>query len=167
MITTTNSSPHLKELTFPELLQELDSYLIGRWLTDLANSSALLMQHISDINWVGFYLYDASAEKLYLGPFQGLPACTEIQLGRGVCGTALHQEKTLRIANVNEFPGHIACDSRSQSELVVPLILNQKKIGVLDVDSASLNRFTKEHELFFEQVAQKIIQKNIKYLNLY
>lgn len=138
--------------TLNETLQELEGLLTGRWITDLANTSALLFSHIPDINWVGFYLKENESDTLWLGPFQGLPACTMIPFNKGVCGAAAFQKKTLRVADVDDFPGHIVCDSRSKSEIVVPLIKNNSVIGVLDVDSASINRFNEAEQVFFEKV---------------
>jgi len=105
----------------------------------LANFSALLNDNLTNINWVGFYLL--KADQLVLGPFQGKVACTRIAWGQGVCGTAAAQNTTQRIADVHQFAGHIACDSASNSELVVPLRNKGKVIGVLDIDSPSLSRF--------------------------
>ena len=148
--------------SFHETLQELEGLMTGRWLTDLANTSALLNSRFKDINWIGFYLIDEkdSTETLWLGPFQGLPACTMIPFSKGVCGASATQKKTMRIADVDQFPGHIVCDSRSRSEVVVPLVRNQKVIGVLDVDSASLNRFSEEDQTFFESAVQILMKKN-------
>ena len=147
---------------FKETLQELEALMTGRWLTDLANTTALLNSQFKDINWIGFYLVDEkdSAATLWLGPFQGLPACTMIPFNKGVCGAAATQKKTMRIADVDQFPGHIVCDSRSRSEVVVPLIKNQKVIGVLDVDSASLARFNEDDQKFFESAVQILMKKN-------
>lgn len=105
----------------------------------LANFSALLNDNLLDLNWVGFYLL--KHEQLVLGPFQGKVACTRIPIGKGVCGTAVEKNQTQRIADVHQFVGHIACDSASVSELVVPLRHNGDVIGVLDIDSPSLSRF--------------------------
>ncbi|CAM3760112.1 GAF domain-containing protein [Mesobacillus zeae] len=106
---------------------------------NLSNASALLNHFLDRINWVGFYLMDEG--ELVLGPFQGLPACVRIPLGRGVCGTAAEKRETLRIADVHAFPGHIACDSASQSEIVIPLVDDGKLVGVLDIDSPEKDRF--------------------------
>lgn len=105
----------------------------------LANFSALLNDNLTDLNWVGFYLL--KNKQLVLGPFQGKVACTRIPIGKGVCGTAVEKNQTQRIADVHQFVGHIACDSASVSELVVPLRHNGDVIGVLDIDSPSLSRF--------------------------
>lgn len=139
-----------------EILTEAKAILVGRWITDLANIAALLFEKIEEINWVGFYLIDKSDPKqtLWLGPFQGRVACTEIKMGKGVCGTAAFEKKTVIVANVHEFPGHIVCDPRSQSEIVIPLQKNGKIVGVLDVDSAKLGRFTPDDQAFFEAIAK-------------
>ncbi len=147
---------------FKETLQELEGLMTGRWLTDLANTASLLNSKFTDINWIGFYLVDEkdSATTLWLGPFQGLPACTMIPFQKGVCGAAASQMKSLRVADVDQFPGHIVCDSRSRSEVVIPLIQNGKVIGVLDVDSASLNRFSEADQAFFEDAVRILLGKN-------
>lgn len=111
---------------------------------NLANVSALLNQALTDINWVGFYLMKEG--RLILGPFQGKPACTEIQVGRGVCGMAAAKDEVILVENVHEFPGHIACDSASMSEIVIPLHNAGEVIGVLDIDSPCLARFDDEDE---------------------
>ena len=109
-------------------------------IANLANASALLWEALEDINWAGFYL--AEGEKLVLGPFQGKPACIEIPWGKGVCGTAAVENATQVVPDVHLFPGHIACDSASRSEVVVPLREGERVIGVLDLDSPLPNRFT-------------------------
>ena len=108
-------------------------------IANLANTAALLWQGMPDINWCGFYLMDKGA--LMLGPFCGLPACIKIPLGRGVCGTAAQQDQIQRIYDVHEFPGHIACDSASNSEIVIPLHVDGRVVGVLDIDSPEIGRF--------------------------
>lgn len=108
-------------------------------LPSLANLSSLLWEALTDINWAGFYL--AKDETLYLGPFQGKTACTVIPFGRGVCGTAAQTRQVQLVGDVHQFPGHIACDSASNAEIVLPLIVDGRLIGVLDIDSPSLNRF--------------------------
>lgn len=108
-------------------------------IANLANASALLNQFLSDINWVGFYLLDG--DELVLGPFQGKQACTRIAVGKGVCGTAISRNEAILVEDVHQFPGHIACDSASNSELVIPLSSNGQLIGVLDIDSPLFSRF--------------------------
>ncbi len=111
---------------------------------NLANASAVLADALKDINWVGFYLMQNG--KLVLGPFQGKVACVEISVGKGVCGAAVERREIVRVENVHKFPGHIACDSASNSEIVVPLMKNGEVLGVLDIDSPLLARFTEEDE---------------------
>jgi L-methionine (R)-S-oxide reductase len=126
----------------------------------LANIAALLKNSITEVNWLGFYLFDGQI--LRLGPFQGNPACTEIVLGRGVCGTAAAENRTILVEDVDQFPGHIVCDSASRSEIVVPLFQNGKLVGVLDVDSPLLARFTDSERVFFEEAA-KLILSNLDF----
>jgi len=150
--------PSSKDKLYNMMLDGFDSFLIksDSLITNLSNTSAYLNYYLDDINWIGFYLYDGS--KLYLGPFQGLPACTYIQLGSGVCGTAAENKRTLIVPNVDEFPGHIACDSQSKSEIVVPLISSEGKLrGVLDIDSPNLNRFDQIDKYYLEQLANKLV----------
>jgi GAF domain-containing protein len=109
------------------------------FIANAANTSALLFHSLPDVNWAGFYITER--DELVLGPFQGKPACARIRLGKGVCGTAAAEGKTLVIPDVSKFPGHIVCDSESRSEIVVPLLNWGKLLGVLDLDSATLNRF--------------------------
>lgn len=113
-------------------------------VSNLANAAALLWQAMPEINWVGFY--QLQGDRLVLGPFQGKPACIEIPLGRGVCGTAARENQVVRVENVHEFSGHIACDSASNSEIVLPLRAEGKVWGVLDIDSPLLSRFRDEDE---------------------
>ena len=120
----------------------------------LSNASALLYESIEDINWAGFYLIDKGS--LLLGPFQGKVACIRINLGKGVCGTAAALDKTQLIANVHEFAGHIACDSASNSEIVVPLHKDGRVVGVLDIDSPTLNRFSEADKEGLESFAKAL-----------
>ncbi|WP_019132156.1 GAF domain-containing protein [Peptoniphilus obesi] len=120
----------------------------------MANISAIIMAATENINWAGFYLYKNDA--LILGPFQGLPACTLLTLDQGVCAKAFRDKKSLRVADVEKFPGHIACDSNSRSELVIPLIKNDKAFGVLDIDSPSLDRFSAKDQKAFEKIVDFI-----------
>ena len=113
-------------------------------IANMSNASSLLNYFLKDINWVGFYLYDESSNELVLGPFQGLPACVRIENGKGVCGTAFRGNDIFIVDDVNEFPGHIACDANSKSEIVLPLYKDGKGIGVLDIDAPILERFTEE-----------------------
>ena len=124
-------------------------------VTLLSNTSALLNEYMDNINWVGFYILDK--DTLYLGPFQGKVACTEIKVGKGVCGTCIKNEDTILVENVHEFPGHIACDSASNSEICVPLY-NKDNIlyGLLDIDSPLLSRFNNEDKIALEEIAKEI-----------
>lgn len=121
-------------------------------IANLSNAAALLNQFLDEINWVGFYLYEEG--QLILGPFQGLPACVRIPMGRGVCGTSAATEKTLRIDDVHQFPGHIACDAASRSEIVIPLMKDGKLIGVLDIDSPVTGRFDEMDQQGLEKFAE-------------
>ncbi|ADC87303.1 MULTISPECIES: GAF domain-containing protein [Staphylococcus] len=123
----------------------------------LSNTSALLNDNLDQINWVGFYLIDN--QELILGPFQGHPACVHIAIGKGVCGTAVAQNQTQRIADVHQFPGHIACDAQSKSEIVIPLHQNNEIIGVLDIDSPINSRFTEEDQRQLENLVSIIEQQ--------
>ena len=127
-------------------------------IANLANASALLWQELPDLNWAGFYLLEG--KKLVLGPFQGKTACIEIPLSRGVCGTAAAEDRTLVVEDVHCFRGHIACDSASNSEIVVPLHRDGAVVGVLDVDSPSRSRFTEADRLGLEAFAA-ILEKAI------
>ena len=125
-------------------------------IANLANASALLWQSMEQINWCGVYLM--KEDRLVLGPFQGKPACIEIPLGRGVCGTAAALDRTQLVGDVHCFPGHIACDSASRSEIVIPLRKNGGVIGVLDIDSPVLERFSEEDREGLERFAQILEQ---------
>ncbi|MGJ3196687.1 GAF domain-containing protein [Peribacillus frigoritolerans] len=121
-------------------------------IANLSNAAALLNQFLDEINWVGFYLYEE--DQLILGPFQGLPACVRIPMGKGVCGTSAATEKTLRIEDVHQFPGHIACDAASRSEIVIPLMKDGKLFGVLDIDSPITDRFDEMDQQGLEKFAE-------------
>jgi len=125
-------------------------------ITNLANFSALLMAFLEDVSWAGFYLWDG--KRLILGPFQGLPACTEIALGKGVCGTAAQTRQTVVVEDVDKFPGHIACDSASRSEIVVPIVKRDGTLfGVLDLDSPLLSRFKETEKKVLEDVVELLV----------
>ena len=121
-------------------------------ISDLSNVSSLLFNSLEDVSWVGFYI--SSNGKLLLGPFMGKPACTEIEVGKGVCGTAFANKETLIVKNVHDFVGHIACDSASNSEIVVPIFANNKVVAVLDIDSTSLGRFSETDKIGLEEIAK-------------
>nr|WP_312983250.1 GAF domain-containing protein [Clostridioides sp.] len=124
-------------------------------IANTANISALLYELIEDINWVGFYF--VKNNKLVLGPFQGRVACTKIEIGKGVCGTCVQTKQTQRINDVHAFPGHIACDSASNAELVIPLVFNGEVKGVLDIDSTRFSRFTEEDQIGLENLVSVIM----------
>lgn len=126
-------------------------------IANLSNASALLNQFLDRINWVGFYLMENDSE-LVLGPFQGLPACIRIPLGKGVCGTAALKKETIRVHDVNTFPGHIACDAASQSELVIPLVKDGTLLGVLDIDSPEKDRFDELDQQKLEEFVHILVQ---------
>jgi len=153
MESTTRGASGSKAVFYQMLCEQLDQ-LLGEernFTANAANTAALLYQLLPDVNWVGFYILDG--KDLVLGPFQGKPACARIALGKGVCGTAAIEHRTIVVPDVNRFEGHIACDTASQSEIVVPLLNWGKLIGVLDIDSASLNRFDEEDREGLESVA--------------
>ena len=129
---------------YPALNQQLSALVRGvpHRIANLANAAALLYHALDELNWAGFYLLEG--DTLVLGPFQGRPACIEIAPGRGVCGTAVAEDKTQLVHDVHQFPGHIACDSASNSELVVPIHADGQVAGVLDLDSPRVGRFTEE-----------------------
>ena len=124
------------------------------WLPVLSNAAALLWESLENINWAGFYL--TQGESLLLGPFQGKVACIRIPYGRGVCGTAAAEDKTQRVPDVHAFPGHIACDSASRSEIVVPLHCGGTVVGVLDIDSPTEGRFTEQDRQGLEIFARTL-----------
>ncbi|RTQ92524.1 GAF domain-containing protein [Lysinibacillus telephonicus] len=125
-------------------------------IANLSNASALLNQFLDNINWVGFYLMQNG--ELVLGPFQGLPACVRIPMGRGVCGTAVSKNETIVVEDVHAFPGHIACDSASNSEIVIPLTKDGEVIGVLDIDSPIKGRFSSEDQKGLELFVETLIK---------
>lgn len=139
---------YIRELISQQLSEESDS------IANMSNISAILMNTLSDLNWVGFYLLKDNI--LVLGPFQGLPACNRIKVGEGVCGSSVSAKESILVDDVESFPGHIACDSASKSELVIPIILNDTVVGVLDLDSPIKNRFTAEDRDNLEEIMSQI-----------
>lgn len=140
-------------LSYANLLAEAEVLLSGQQhqVANAANLSALLYARLPALNWVGFYFYEAG--RLIVGPFQGLPACVSIELSRGVCGAAASTGQTQRVADVHAFEGHIACDPQSRSELVIPLFRAGALLGVLDLDSPQLDRFSEEDQRGLEAIA--------------
>lgn len=138
-----------------------EPYFTGFWPTDLSNFSAFVFHSMPNLNWCGFYLY--RNQKLQLGPFQGRPACMEISVGKGVCGTAFQKREVLVVPNVDEFPGHIVCDSRSKSEAVFPLMIGVEPWGVFDVDSPAIDRFQEKDVQLLQgwlKELERSLQKN-------
>ena len=143
-----------KQSLYAGLVEQANALFEGEhdFTANAANLSALLFHSLPDLNWAGFYF--VKEDGLVLGPFQGKPACVRIAFGKGVCGTAAQQRKTVIVEDVEKFPGHIACDSASRSEIVVPLIRFDRVIGVMDVDSPSLARFDEEDRRGLEALAE-------------
>lgn len=147
-----------KEENYELVIKQLEALLAGEsnQVANLANAAALLNQFFEEVNWVGFYLNDGN--ELVLGPFQGLPACVRIPFGKGVCGTAAEKRETVRVEDVHLFPGHIACDAASESEIVVPIIKDGQLLGVLDIDSPRKNRFDEVDQLYLEKFVQALVR---------
>ena len=143
-----------KPTQYAQLLSQVEGLLHGERdrIANAANLSALLFNALPDLNWAGFYLYDGT--ELVVGPFQGLPACVRIPLDKGVCGAAARTRETQRVEDVHAFPGHIACDSASRSEIVIPLLRDGVLIGVLDIDSPLPARFDEDDQRGLEAIAR-------------
>lgn len=149
-----------QQLDYSLLNRQLDGLLSGEQdlIANLSNASAFINQFLPNINWVGFYLIKNNALKL--GPFQGLPACADIEIGKGVCGTAVAEKQSQLVEDVNQFPGHIACDANSQSEIVIPIYYNKEIIGVLDIDAPVKSRFN-QTDLEGLELLVKTLEKHI------
>ena len=150
------------EEQYKNVISQVEYLLDGNdhLITNLANLSAVLRQSFDKISWAGFYLYDG--KKLYLGPFQGKIACTQIELGKGVCGISALKRETIIVPDVDKFPGHIVCDSDSKSEIVVPIIKDGNLFGVLDLDSSLLNSFNETDKIYLEKLCKFFSEKIIK-----
>jgi L-methionine (R)-S-oxide reductase len=164
-MTTYHSEPHDftdKRAGYEQLARQLQGLLEGETdpIANAANTVALLFDVLPDVSWAGFYFLREGPRgaELIVGPFQGKPACVRIALGRGVCGTAAARRETIIVPDVNAFPGHIACDAASQSEVVVPLIAGERLVGVLDLDSAQLARFDEIDARGLERLAELFVQ---------
>jgi len=144
---------------YRELARELSALIVGEpdLIANLANTSALLFQVLPDLNWAGFYLLKDS--ELVVGPFQGKPACVRIPMGKGVCGTAATQRVSVIVHDVNQFPGHIACDAASNSEIVVPMLRSGNLLGVLDIDSPRVGRFDEEDRAGLERLVAILMEQ--------
>ncbi|NWO13062.1 GAF domain-containing protein [Virgibacillus sp.] len=147
-----------KQRDYDLLIRQLQALSDGEQdeIAILSNTSALLNQFLDNTNWVGFYIWKEEENELVLGPFQGLPACIRIGYGKGVCGTAIAKKKTQLLADVHQFPGHIACDGDTNSEIVVPIILDDKIFGVLDIDSPIHDRFDETDRIYLEKFVQTL-----------
>ena len=150
----------MKNERYEFLLKYLESSFEGErnFIANLANASAVINENLENLNWAGFYLYDG--KDLVLGPFQGKPACVRIKLGKGVCGTSAANNETLIVDNVHEFPGHIACDAASNSEIVVPIYVENRLIGVLDLDSFEYGNFDETDKIYLEKAVKLIIESS-------
>lgn len=146
------------------LVSEVENQMVGTWLTDLANFSSILFHELGRVNWVGFYFL--KKDHLVLGPFMGKPACTEIKVGRGVCGKSFQQQKSLIVADVNQFDDHITCDPISNSEMVIPVKVDGSLIGVLDLDSADFNRFSEKELATVQACLDVLIKRNPELKNI-
>ncbi|WP_080146195.1 GAF domain-containing protein [Marinilactibacillus piezotolerans] len=142
------------------LNKQLEALLEGEnnMIANLSNASALLFEQLKDINWAGFYLWEEADKELVLGPFQGKVACVRIKNGSGVCGSAYKDQETYLVPDVHAFPGHIACDAASESEIVVPVTKDGRQIGVLDIDAPIKNRFTEEDQEVLEEFVRVLIK---------
>ena len=149
----------MKQTDYALLKKQVEAAETEYLLSFLCNVTALLNDSMDDLNWVGFYF--VKNEKLILGPFQGKVACVEIGKGKGVCGTAWDRDETILVEDVHRFPGHIACDSASNSEIVVPIHKDRNVVAVLDIDSPLLNRFSEEDKAGLQAIAG-IIEETIK-----
>lgn len=147
-----------REEQYETVIKQLDALLTGESnvVANLSNASALLNQFLDRVNWVGFYVTEGN--QLVLGPFQGMPACVRIPFGRGVCGVAAETKTTQLVADVHQFPGHIACDSASNSEIVVPIVKKGTVIGVLDIDSPEKNRFDEVDQRYLEKFVETLLK---------
>lgn len=143
---------------YETVIKQLDALLTGESnvVANLSNASALLNQFLDRVNWVGFYVTEGN--QLVLGPFQGMPACVRIPFGRGVCGVAAETKTTQLVADVHQFPGHIACNSASNSEIVVPIIKDGNVIGVLDIDSPEKKRFDEVDQRYLEKFVETLLK---------
>jgi L-methionine (R)-S-oxide reductase len=160
MFKTTKPPPPDKIELYRQLAEQLQALLFGEsdLIANAANTAALIYNALPDINWAGFYFL--KDDELVLGPFQGKPACNRIPLGKGVCGTAAAEKKTIIVPDVQKFPGHIACDTASNSEIVIPLIKDNNLLGVLDIDSPALGSFNAEDQKGLKRLAEIFIEKS-------
>jgi L-methionine (R)-S-oxide reductase len=144
---------------YEHLLRQAEALLKGErdWLANLANAASLIYHSLDQVNWAGFYLMKEG--ELVLGPFMGLPACIRIPVGKGVCGTAVQEEATQLVLDVHQFPGHIACDASTQSEIVIPLRVDDRIVGVLDIDSPVKERFNEWDRQYLERFTRLLVER--------
>lgn len=153
-------SSHLaEEERYRLLVSQLKSLLTldDKLISNLSNLTAAINDTFNKVSWIGFYLFDG--RKLYLGPFQGKLACTNIEIGKGVCGTSAEKRETIIVPDVNKFPGHIFCDGDSKSEIVIPLIKNGRLLGVLDLDSHEYNSFGETDKIYLEEICKFLCEE--------
>jgi len=157
MFTITTTPVEGQSALYEHLLEQTRALLSGErdFIANCANLSSLIFHTLPDLNWAGFYFQ--RGDELVLGPFQGKPACVRIALGRGVCGTAAAERRTIIVPDVHAFPGHIACDSASNAEIVVPLLAGDRLLGVLDLDSPRLGRFDETDRVGLEAAVKALI----------
>ena len=162
VLQTPTASSRAKNELYASLVSQLRGLLEGErdFTANAANFASLIFHSVPELNWAGFYLH--KNDELVLGPFQGKPACVRIEIGKGVCGTAAQQRQTILVGNVHEFPGHIACDTESNSEIVIPLINNEQLIGVLDLDSPVFGRFDDDDASGLNELGQIFIAMSDK-----
>ncbi|WP_245953149.1 GAF domain-containing protein [Alteromonas aestuariivivens] len=148
----------MSNTNYTQLVEQARSLVSGEsdLIANMANISSLLFNQLPAVNWAGFYLY--KQEQLVLGPFQGQPACIRIPMGKGVCGTAAATRETQLVEDVHQFKGHIACDAASNSEIVIPLVIGDELIGVLDIDSPEFGRFSEQDKQGLEQIAAALLE---------
>ncbi|HLV10152.1 MAG TPA: GAF domain-containing protein [Halanaerobiales bacterium] len=148
----------LRKKNLQGLNRELRALINGErdWLANLANAAALLYNRLEMLNWAGFYLL--KGDELVLGPFQGLPACIRIPLGKGVCGDAASKRQTIVVADVQQYPGHIACDQASSSEIVIPMFKGEHILGVMDIDSPIRERFGRLEAQYLERFVEILVE---------
>ena len=150
----------IKMNRYSDIFKMAESLVEGEhnFIANASNLSALIFEYIGSLNWVGYYF--KQNDELILGPFQGRTACLRIKIGEGVCGKCAEKNDTIIVSNVHEFEGHIACDSRSNSEIVVPIIKDNYFYGVLDIDSPAFDRFNEEEKNFFESIVELLVSKS-------
>lgn len=146
-----------KQEFYEQLILQFRGLIEGEtdFISNLSNASAILFDYLENVNWSGFYLY--KDDELVLGPFQGKPACVRISIGKGVCGTAAKEKKSIIVEDVHQFEGHIACDGATESEIVIPMLKGEEFLGVLDIDSPVKARFSEEDEYYLRKFVELLL----------